>query len=133
MSGYDWPVRVYYEDTDAGGVVYHTSYIRYFERARTEWLRSLGYSQARLVEEEKLLFSVVSLDIRYLRPARLDDLLVVRTRVLENSGVRVNFGQEVLREADGVSLVQGSVSVACLEATGMRPQRMPAGLREAMS
>ena len=81
MKSFEWPVRVYYEDTDAGGVVYHTSYIRFLERARTEWLRSLGYSQARLVEEIGLVFSVVSLEVKYLLPARLDDLLHVRSTV----------------------------------------------------
>ena len=97
MSVFEWPVRVYWEDTDAGGVVYHTSYIRYFERGRTEWLRHLGYSQARLAEESRLLFTVVELRTEFLRPARLDDLLTIRTRVLELGAATVTFGQEILR------------------------------------
>ena len=79
MSGFTWPVRVYYEDTDAGGVVYHTNYLKFFERARTEWLRSLGYSQASLASTEGVLFTVVSLGTEYHRPARLDDQLLVRS------------------------------------------------------
>jgi acyl-CoA thioester hydrolase len=132
VDGFDWPVRVYYEDTDAGGVVYHTSYIRYFERARTEWLRSLGYSQLRLIEEEKLLFSVVKLEIRFALPAKLDDLLTVRTRTGAHSGVRLDFDQAVMRDADGATLAQGNVTVACLDALTMRPRRMPTALREAL-
>ncbi len=130
MSSFDWPVRVYWEDTDAGGVVYHTSYIRYFERGRTEWLRHLGYSQARLAEEAGLLFSVVELSTGFARPARLDDLLTVRTRVLEVGGATVVFGQQILRADSDEMLAQGQVRVACLDAHTLKPRRMPAQLRE---
>lgn len=119
-----WPVRVYYEDTDAGGVVYHTGYIRYFERARTEWLRALGYSQQRLAQEEGVLFTVVDLAIRFRRPARLDDLLEVVTRA-EVAGASVRFAQAV-RGADGGVLADGEVRVACVDAQRFRPRRLPA-------
>ncbi len=130
MSRFDWQVRVYYEDTDAGGVVYHTSYIRFLERARTEWLRSLGYSQARLVEEMGLLFSVVSLDIRYLLPARLDDLLLIRSGVEAGGGASVNFEQVIHRGDEAQELVRGKVVVACLDARSFKPRRLPAAMRE---
>ena len=130
MSSFVWPVRVYYEDTDAGGVVYHTSYIRFLERARTEWLRSLGYSQARLIEEMGLLFSVVSLEIQYRLPARLDDLLLVRSEVQPGGGASVNFEQVIHRGEERQELVWGKVVVACLDATTFKPKRLPDTLRE---
>jgi acyl-CoA thioester hydrolase len=128
LKSFEWPVRVYYEDTDAGGVVYHTSYIRFLERARTEWLRSLGYSQARLVEEIGLVFSVVSLEVKYLLPARLDDLLHVRSSVEQGGGASVNFQQVIHRGEQ--ELVRGTVVVACLDASTFKPRRLPASMRE---
>lgn len=129
MSEFRWPVRVYYEDTDAGGVVYHTGYIRYFERARTEWLRALGYSQRRLSEETGVLFSVVDLTIRYLRPARLDDAIEVVTRATVAGGASVAFEQQILSAA-GAALAEGRVRVACVDAGSFRPRRLPAELLE---
>ena len=126
----DWTVRVYYEDTDAGGVVYHASYLRYLERARTEWLRTLGYSQAVMREENSLVFTVVSLQLDFLRPARLDDLLVVRSQATSAGGASVQFVQEIWR--DDAALLKGQVRVACLDARSFRPQRLPASLREAL-
>jgi acyl-CoA thioester hydrolase len=121
-----WPVRVYYEDTDAGGVVYHTGYIRYFERARTEWLRALGYSQQRVVQEEGVLFSVVDLSIHYRKPARLDDMLQIVTRA-ELARASVLFTQEA-HGPDGELLAGGEVRVACVHAHTFRPRRLPAWL-----
>jgi acyl-CoA thioester hydrolase len=127
VSEFSWPIRVYYEDTDAGGVVYHAAYIRFFERGRTEWLRALGYSQAMLVEEVGVLFSVVNLDIHYRKPARLDDLLQVQTRVRPGGGASVQFAQEVSR--DGEVLARGNVLVACVDAQSFKPRRLPTELR----
>jgi acyl-CoA thioester hydrolase len=121
------PVRVYYEDTDAGGVVYHTGYIRFFERARTEWLRALGFSQKQLVEETGVLFSVVDMTVRYLKPARLDDMLEVLARADISGGASVAFEQEI-RNAAGELLAQGQVRVACVAADSFRPRRLPAEL-----
>jgi len=126
----DWPVRVYYEDTDAGGVVYHASYLRYLERARTEWLRNLGYSQAHLRQEESLLFTVVSMQMEFLRPAKLDDLLTVRSDAKLAGGASVQFAQQVLRGSE--TLLTAQVRVACLEAGSFRPRRLPAALRGAL-
>jgi acyl-CoA thioester hydrolase len=128
VKPFDWPVRVYYEDTDAGGVVYHAGYLRFFERGRTEWLRSLGYSQARLVDDKELLFTVAEISIRFRRPARLDDLLTVRTRALPGGGATVNFEQLLLLELDAGPLATAQVRVACIEASSFRPRRLPAEL-----
>ncbi len=132
MGEFRWPVRVYYEDTDAGGVVYHTGYIRYFERARTEWLRALGYSQRQLAEETGVLFSVVDLTIRYARPARLDDELEVVTRASVAGGASVAF-EQVVQLSGGAVLAEGRVRVACVDALTFRPRRLPAALAERIS
>lgn len=123
----DWSVRVYYEDTDAGGVVYHASYLCYLERARTEWLRALGYSQARLRQEESLVFTVVAMTLDFLKPARLDDLLLVRSRARLAGGASVEFTQEILCDAE--RLLSATVRVACLDAASFRPRRLPQALR----
>jgi acyl-CoA thioester hydrolase len=127
MSEFRWPVRVYWEDTDAGGVVYHASYIRYFERGRTEWLRALGWSQAQLAEEQKVLFSVVNLQIRYHLPARLDDLLDLHTQSSIAGGASLQFDQKLRRGEELVA--SGTVLVACVDAATFRPRRLPAALR----
>ena len=132
MTCADWPVRVYYEDTDAGGVVYHAGYLRFLERARTEWLRSLGYSQARLKAEESLVFTVVSMQLEFLKPARLDDLLCVRSRAALSGGASVTFEQEILR-GDSERILAAQVRVACLDASEFRPRRLPAALRASLA
>lgn len=132
MKEFRLQVRVYYEDTDAGGVVYHTGYIRFFERARTEWLRALGYSQRQLAQEAGVLFSVVEMNVRYLKPARLDDLLEVLARAELSGGASVAFEQEI-RNQSGQLLAQGQVRVACLAAGTLKPCRLPAGLAGRMS
>ena len=131
MSAFRWPLRIYYEDTDAGGVVYHAGYIRFFERARTEWLRALGHSQRRLAQEEGVLFTVVDLQIRFRGPARLDDEVEVVTSATL-AGASVTFTQSV-RAADGAVLAEGQVRVACVDARTFRPRRLPAALAARMS
>jgi acyl-CoA thioester hydrolase len=127
MSEFRWPVRVYWEDTDAGGVVYHASYIRYLERGRSEWLRAQGWSQAQLAEEQKVLFSVVNLQIHYHLPARLDDLLEVVTQPRIGGGASLQFDQQV-RRSDAV-VAAATVLVACVDATSFKPRRLPVALR----
>ena len=123
--------RVYYEDTDAGGVVYHANYLRFLERARTEWLRHLGWSQQQLAGEAGVLFVVVSANTRFLSPARLDDLLEVRSTVQVTGAASVEFEQQIFRMmAEPVQLVSATVRVACLDATSYRPCRLPASLRK---
>jgi acyl-CoA thioester hydrolase len=120
-------VRVYYEDTDAGGVVYHTGYIRYFERARTEWLRALGYSQTQLAQDEGVLFTVVDLQIRFRKAARLDDEVAVVSTASAAGGASMRFEQAVISQA-GEVLAEGQVRVACVDAQTFRARRLPAQL-----
>jgi acyl-CoA thioester hydrolase len=127
---FQWPVRVYYEDTDAGGVVYHTSYIRFFERARTEWLRELGFTQSKLNGEHHLIFSVVSLAVQYHSPARLDDLLTVTLTAQSTGGATVDFKQSIVRQSGATTLASGEVRVACLDSVTFRPRRLPEDLRK---
>ena len=128
MAGFRFPVRVYWEDTDAGGVVYYASYLRFLERARSEWLRELGIDQARLLREERLQFVVVEANIRYHRPARFDDELVVTARLAELRGASVVFAQEILRGAQAELLVSATVRAACLAADSLRPRPLPSAL-----
>jgi acyl-CoA thioester hydrolase len=131
MSPWSWPVRVYYEDTDAGGVVYHANYLRYLERARTEGLRQLGYSQQQLRDAAGVLFVVVSCSIQFKQPARLDDLLEVRSNVRLTGAASLEFVQDIYRQGDApVLLVTATVRVACLESASYRPSRLPASLRK---
>lgn len=124
--------RVYYEDTDAGGVVYYVNYLKFMERARTERLRALGFVQSTLAGQN-LLFVVHSSEARYLAPARLDDELSVSAEVVELGRARVRFRQQVLRVADGALLCEGHVVVACVRADTFKPQAMPVALRTAFA
>jgi len=119
------PVRVYYEDTDAGGIVYHAAYLRFAERGRTEFIRALGVDQHRLRAETGLGFAVARLAIDYLKPARLDDMLEVHTEAARARGASADFVQTVLR--DGETLARLDVRVACIDAAG-RPARLPPAL-----
>ncbi len=117
------PVRVYYQDTDAGGVVFHGKYLNFFERARTEWLRQLGFDVRQLAEHEGVLFIVRELRVNYRRPAQVDDMLTA-TAALDNLGrAQFTLDQRVLRGAE--LLVQGSVNLACVSAQGLKPARVP--------
>ena len=112
-------IRVYYEDTDAGGVVYYANYLKYFERARTEWLRHRGIDQSRLAETERRLFVVKNVEIQYRRPARLDDELTIHTEVNRLGRASIHFGQRA--ECGGELLCEASVTVCCVDATNFRP------------
>lgn len=128
MSDFLWPVRVYYEDTDAGGVVYYANYLRFMERARTEWLRSLGFEQDRLREETGLVFAVRSVQVDYLRPARFNDALTVSARVVSRGRASLSFVQEIHRtKADDV-LCSGVVKIVSLDAESFRPRPIPASV-----
>ena len=128
-----WPVRVYFEDTDAGGIVYYANYFRFLERARTEWLRALGYSQESLRADD-ILFVVREVRARYLRPARLDDELTLTVRVESSRKASLVLAQEVLRrneQGEEECLVQADISIACMNHGG-RPQGIPAVILNAM-
>lgn len=120
---FSFGIRVYWEDTDAGGVVYHASYLRFLERARTEWLRDLGYGQQALRESEDLVLVVREMAIDFHKPARLDDELAVSVVLARRRGASLLITQEVTR-GDEV-LVGASVRVACLVASSFRPRPLP--------
>jgi acyl-CoA thioester hydrolase len=129
MGTFKFPVRVYWEDTDAGGVVYYATYLRFLERARTEWLRTLGIDQARLLREERLQFVVVEANIRYHRPAKFDDELLVSAALDSRRGASVTFAQEIRRSKEaGELLVSATVRAACLASDTLKPRPLPQAL-----
>ncbi|RMG31421.1 MAG: tol-pal system-associated acyl-CoA thioesterase [Gammaproteobacteria bacterium] len=124
---FSWPVRVYYEDTDAGGVVYYANYLRYMERARTEWLRRLGLDQSTLARDPGILFAVHRIEIDYLRPARLDARLRVTVRIEEVRRTALGLAQSVLPEDEPQApCCRGRVRVVCVDAERFRPVPLPA-------
>lgn len=150
-----WPVRVYYEDTDSGGVVYYANYLKFMERARTEWLRDLGLEQDELIERDKVIFAVHSLAVDYLRPARFNDLLWVTAAVEERGRASLTFNQRIVRVradrrngawgrvAEGeyreviddktAMMCRGQVRVACLNSETLRPRSIPSHLQAEIS
>jgi acyl-CoA thioester hydrolase len=127
QGAFVWPVRVYWEDTDAGGVVYHASYVRFLERARTEWMRSLGVDQMAFKKNTGLAFLVRDMQLDFLRPALLDDELAVTVAVKERRAASILFTQTITR-ADGSCLIRASVRVACVDLQRMRPAVIPVDL-----
>ncbi len=123
MQDFRWDIRVYFEDTDVGGVVYYANYLKYLERARTEWLRALGFDQGRLLAETGLGFAVRSISAEYLRPARLDDRLTVTSRVASHGRVQVVFDQRIERGTE--LLLTARVRIACVDLARGRAAAMP--------
>lgn len=123
-----WPVRVYYEDTDAAGVVYYASYLRFFERCRTEWLRFLGLEQTKLAQEHGIAFVVRAVNVDYLKPGRLDDLLECRLIAEKIGRAQIVFRQEIHRQND--LLAVALVKAASVDAQTMKLTSMPASLRQ---
>jgi acyl-CoA thioester hydrolase len=126
LKRFEWPVRVYWEDTDAGGIVYHSNYLTFMERARSEWLRALGIDQRRLQATERLQFAVVDMNVAWKRAARYDDLLAVTAEVAGQGGATITFLQKVLRGDE--TLAEATVRVAAVDADSMRPRRIPAAV-----
>ncbi len=123
---FEWPVRVYYEDTDAQGVVYYANYFRFLERTRTEWLRSLGVDMVALAENERRIFVVADVRSKFLAPARLSDELTVTARLQKLTRVSFDIEQNIYRgNTDGELLVSSMVKAAYLDADTMRPRRIP--------
>jgi len=123
-----WPLRVYYEDTDAVGVVYYANYLKFMERARTEWLRSIGFEQDRLMTQEGIVFAVRSVEVGYHLPARFNDALEVSAVLSAKGRASLTFRQEVRRADDGQLLCSGEIKIACLEREGLRPAPIPKAL-----
>lgn len=130
MSQFDWPVRVYYEDTDGGGVVYHANYLKFMERARTEWLRSLGFEQTRLKIEMRIVFVVRKLKLQYLRPAKFDDALIVGTNLVSAGRSLLEFEQTI--QCNNALLTRATIEVVCVDADQFKPVSIPAPIRNAM-
>ena len=124
MAEFKWQVRVYYEDTDAGGVVFYANYLRFMERARTEWLRNVGFEHEQLINEHGLIFAVKSVSIDYKKPGRLDDLLTVTSSLLKYRGASITFQQSIKNEKDEL-LTQAEIKVACLNASTLKASPMP--------
>ena len=126
---FHWPVRVYYEDTDAQGVVYYANYFRYTERARTEWLRALGVDQAKLLNADRRMFVVATVDAEFITPARFNDTLFVTASLAKLSRASFDIEQRVHRDAiDGELLFTSRVRAAFLDADTLRPKRVPADI-----
>jgi acyl-CoA thioester hydrolase len=119
-------MRIYWEDTDAGGVVYYANYLKYLERCRTEWLRFLGIDQQRLRAERQLQFAVTSVVVDYLRPAVLNDEIIVTAELLRLTGATISFKQTVMR--GDLQLIDASTRVACLDSGTLKPRAIPKDL-----
>ena len=120
---YTWPVRVYWEDTDAGGIVFYANYLKFFERARTEWLRSLGIGQQQLKDETSGMFVVAETNVKYMRPARLDDELIVTARLLQSGRASMTIQQQVLFK--NRVLCEGTIRIGWVDAASLHPAAFP--------
>ncbi len=123
MTIFHWPIRVYYEDTDAGGVVFYANYLKFFERARTEMLRDLGVEQDQLISEQNIIFVVRSVQLDYLTPARFNEMIDVTAEVTQAKKVSLNFEQLITRNGD--VLCKGNIRIACLDTETMKPKAIP--------
>ena len=138
MACFRFQLRVYWEDTDAGGVVFYANYLKFFERARTEWLRALGHQQERLRTETGLVFIVTDTAVRYLRPARLDDLLAVTVEVRHAGRAQMTIAQQAWRqsaindEPREELLAEGTIRIGCVDAGTFRPQRIPKSIANSL-
>lgn len=128
QPAFRWRIRVYWEDTDAGGVVYHAGYLRFLERARTEWMRAAAGGQDAIRRSHGVVFVVRELAIAYDKPARLDDELDVSVHVARQRSASMELGQVVSRVADGITLARADVRIACVDADGFTPCRIPADI-----
>ncbi len=121
-----WPVRIYYEDTDSGGVVYYANYLKYMERARTEWLRAEGFEQDELIAKNNVIFVVRSVQVDYLLPARFNDEIIVSTKRVKKGKASITVEQVVKRNSD--VLCVATIKIACLTADNFKPAVMPADI-----
>ena len=127
---FEWNARVYFEDTDSGGVVYHVNYLKFMERARTEWLRSLGLNQVELKKEEKVMFVVRKIDIQYRIPARFNDELLIQTNCFKITDYSIMLKQNILR--DEQIITEGKVEIVCINSDLFKPVRIPKMAKQLM-
>ena len=130
QAPFTWPVRVYWEDTDAGGIVFYANYLKFFERARTEWLRALGVHQQALREAEGTIFVVAETALRYHAPARLDDALDVTVALAERGSASIRLRQQAWRA--GTLLAEGDIRIGCVDHGTLRPRRIPSVITQAL-
>jgi len=126
MDKFIWPIRVYYEDSDAGGVVYHSNYLNFMERARTEWLRNKGFNQTALKQQYNLIFAVRKISVDYLKPAFFDDLLTITVQIIKIGKASIIMAQQVQREAE--IICTADVKLASINAVTLRPQTFPSDI-----
>jgi acyl-CoA thioester hydrolase len=127
---FEWNARVYFEDTDSGGVVYHANYLKFMERARTEWLRSLGLNQIKLKQEDKVMFVVRKIDIQYKIPARFNDELLIQTDCVKTTDYSIILKQDILRNKQIVT--EGKVEIVCINSDLLKPVRIPKMVKQLM-
>jgi acyl-CoA thioester hydrolase len=130
IKTFSLPVRIYFEDTDSGGVVYHSNYLKFMERARTEWLRSVGIDQHQLKQHDHIMFVVHRIDIQYKLPARFNDDLIVKSELKDISSSKIEFRQMIYR--DNEILIDASVDIACIDSEKFKPVRIPSTVKEIM-
>ncbi len=130
MSEFSWKIRVYYEDTDAGGVVYHSQYLNFFERARTEWLRARNINQSRLAKEAGIIFVVRNADVEFIKPARLDEQLEITVSLEHIGAASMLLSQKMTRLSDQQLMASANIRAACLSAEQFLPVRIPANIRK---
>ena len=127
---FEWGVRVYFEDTDSGGVVYHANYLKFMERARTEWIRNFGLNQTKLKKEDKVMFVVRKIDIQYKIPARFNDELIVQTNCIRVTNYSLMLKQNILKDKEIIT--EGKVEIVCISADFFKPVRIPKIVKQLM-
>jgi len=127
---FEWSARVYFEDTDSGGVVYHANYLKFMERARTEWLRDLGLDQIQLKQENKVMFVVRKIDIQYKIPARFNDELLIQTDCVKTTNYSIILKQDILKEKRVIT--EGKVEIVCINSDLFKPVRIPTMVKQLM-
>jgi acyl-CoA thioester hydrolase len=132
MTNFQWPVRVYYEDTDAGGVVYYANYLRFFERARTEMLRASGFEQDQLIDQHQIVFAVRSIEVDYLLPARFNQSLLVDVEISQFRGVSILFKQQITHPDvdENQVLCRANVRIVCVDTQSFQPRPIPEIIRK---
>lgn len=130
---FKWPTRVYYEDTDSGGVVYYANYLKFMERARTEYLRYYGFEQDALIKNDNIIFAVKHIEIDYHKPAQFNDLLSVTAQITECKKASMIFEQAIVRDNDQTLLCSGTIRIACLQADSLKPCKIPQSILEVAS
>ena len=130
IKTFSFPVRIYFEDTDSGGVVYHSNYLKFMERARTEWLRSLGIDQRDLKHQAQIMFVVHRIDIQFKLPARFNDDLMVKSELIDIGSSKIEFRQMIYR--DDELLIDASVDIACIDSEKFKPVRIPSNVKQTM-